>query len=81
MNKRDLKNEIKKALTDEAEKIKKDLSWFRFAKKIKTGAWRFLDNKEARWKKLEEIAIKIAGRHKNYTTGEVVDIMSGIVNE
>lgn len=71
---------IKNILKKEAKKIKKDVLWFKFAKKTKKGHWRFLVNKEIQWKKLEEIATKLSKKYKKYTTGKIVDIISEIVN-
>lgn len=72
--------EIKKLLEDEAKKMGKNFSWFRFAKKTKNGSWKFLANKDFQWKKLQEIANKLSLKYKNLRKGEIVDIISELVN-
>ena len=71
--------ELKNILEREAEKMGKDISWFRFAKKTNNGH-RFLTKKEPQLRKLEEITQKIVKEHSEYTTGEVADIFSQLVN-
>lgn len=72
--------EIKKFLEDEAKKMGKNFSWFRFAKKTKTGCWRFLANKDDQWEKLQEIANKLSLKYEDLKKGEIVDIISELVN-
>lgn len=73
-------NEIKNSLVEKAKKMKKSISWFRFAKKTKTGSWRFLNNKETQWEILEEVAREISKTNKKYTTGQIVDLIADFVN-
>ncbi|OGK20998.1 hypothetical protein A2866_02680 [Candidatus Roizmanbacteria bacterium RIFCSPHIGHO2_01_FULL_39_8] len=62
-----------------AKHMGKPIAWFQFAKKTKYG-YRFLTNKEAQWKILQEIAERIAQKYPQYTTGQIVDLLSEIVN-
>lgn len=73
-----LKN-IRKELKNSAERLGKSISWFQFAKKTKYG-YRFLKNKEKQWEVLKELAVHLAKKHRSYTIGEIVDIVSEMVN-
>jgi hypothetical protein len=58
---------------------KKDIAWFQFARYSQYG-YRFLKNKEEQYEILEEIANRLVKIHKNYTTGQIVDMMSELIN-
>lgn len=70
---------LKKEIREASKKHGRSLSWFRFAKKTQYG-YRFLANKEAQWKILQEIAERIAQKYPQYTTGQIVDLLSDLVN-
>ena len=71
--------ELQKELAKEAKNLRKSLSWFRFAKKTKKG-YRFLAHKEAQWKILQEIVKKVVNKYPDYSTGQIVDMLSELVN-
>ncbi len=75
-----IEDELLRVFKVEAGKLGRPISWFRFAKKTKTGAWRFLANKEAQWNALEKIAKKLSTKFPGYTMGEIVDILAGLIN-
>ncbi len=67
------------SLKKEAEKRKKPIFWFRYAKRG-IYSYRFLKNKSEQWDLLEQIAVSLGKKYKNFTTGEIVDIISELVN-
>lgn len=72
---------IARALKREAYAVGKPLSWFRFAKKhTKSEGYRFLANKEAQINILERVARSLSTRLVNLTTGQIMDILSELVN-
>ncbi|MBI4008595.1 hypothetical protein HY357_00005 [Candidatus Roizmanbacteria bacterium] len=75
----DLEKDLFIVMKEVAQKNNKPLSWFRFAKKTKHG-YRFLANKEAQWKILEEIAKKAAKKYSQFNLGQITDTLSEIVN-
>lgn len=74
-----LLRDIIKELQREMKKTKKELRWFQFAKKTQY-SWKFLKNKEKQWEILGEIAKKISKKYTKYTNGEIVDLISELVN-
>lgn len=58
---------------------KKDIGWFQYARYSQYG-YKFLKNKEDQYEILEAIANKLAKKHKNFTTGQIVDMISELVN-
>lgn len=74
-----LMTDIYKKAKKTTEGMKKELKWFKFAKKSKCG-YKFLGNKEAQWEKLKLIAQDISRSYKSYTMGQIVDIISELVN-
>lgn len=74
-----IEKELFGELKKEAKKMGKNISWFRFAKKTKHG-YRFLTNKESQWEKLEEIAKRLLKKYPEMTEGEIIDLLSYIVN-
>lgn len=67
-------------LKEEAKRLGKKISWFRFATKTKFG-YRFLPNKEIQWKKLEGLAREIRQKFPQYTSGQIADMLSQLVND
>ena len=57
------------------------LPWYQFARKTKTGGYRFLANKEAQWQTLNKIAQKVQKKLPQYTQGQIVDALANLVNE
>lgn len=78
-------NKIKTVLLQELESYAKEhnkcLGWFRFAKHTKSGAYEFLSGKEAQFSILGKIAKKIAVNNQEYTEGQIVDMLSNLVND
>ena len=74
-----IENELLAKLKEEAKRIGKKISWFKFAVKTKHG-YRFLPNKELQWKKLEKIAEEFGQKYPQYKSGQIVDILSQLVN-
>ncbi|OGK15275.1 hypothetical protein A2774_02520 [Candidatus Roizmanbacteria bacterium RIFCSPHIGHO2_01_FULL_39_12c] len=72
--------EIIKTFKEEAKKKGKNLSWFKYAVKNKPGGWKFLSGKEEQWNLLEEISERVNQKHKEYKSGQIVDMISQLVN-
>lgn len=72
---------IKKYLLKRATEINKDLAWFRYAKRTKSGAYRFLANRERQWRELTRLAESIVRKHPNLKLGQIVDWLSDLVNK
>lgn len=73
----DLRARAKKA----AQARGKDLAWLQYAKRTKTGAYRFLSHKQIQWRVLEEVAASAAKDYPEYSTGQLVDWLAEIVNQ
>jgi len=58
---------------------RKDLFWLQYTKPVKHG-YRFLSNKKVQWKTLEKISQKVSQQHQGYAVGEVIDVLSEVVN-
>jgi len=58
----------------------KTLSWLRFAKKNSTGGFSFIPHKEPQWSALEKLAEKISILYPDKRSGEIVDLISELVN-
>ena len=72
---------VKNALTKEAERLHKPLSWFRYATiNPKSKAYTFLPKKEDQLAALESLASNLVSRLPDLTTGQIVDMLSEIVN-
>jgi hypothetical protein len=80
MNTNTIKRELVKISLKTVKRIGKDFSWLKFARK--TGnSYRFLSNRERQWEVLQEIAKIAVRKYPKYREGEVVDILSDLVNE
>lgn len=73
---------IEGALNKQAEQLEKPRTWFRYAKKLKvSGGYRLLTHKQDQINILECIAISLYKSLPNLTKGQIVDMISEVVNE
>ena len=77
---RELLCDIKDAIEEKRKKIGKPAGWFRYARYANHG-YVFLKHKEKQWEILNEVAIELSSRYPKYTQGEIVDLISEMVNK
>ena len=75
-----INKELLSELNSEAKRMGKAISWFRFATKTKYG-YSFLKDKADQWEKLEQIAEKVAKKYPQCREGQIVDMLSQLVNK
>lgn len=67
------------AVQSKSKLLKKPIAWFQFAKKDHA-RWVFLEHKESQWKVLNSIVSEVAPQYKEYTEGQISDILADLVN-
>jgi hypothetical protein len=76
----DLYKDLFKTTNQKLKKLNKDLSWLQYAKTTKRGNVRFLAHKQVQWNTLEAIATTLSKKHDYYSYGQVIDLLSHLVN-
>lgn len=72
--------DIKKSLTQEAAKRGADVTWFKYAEKSANDAWNFLPKREIQIEVLKQITKHVSRKYPNFTSGQIADYITHIVN-
>ena len=74
-----LQKDLNRELTRTAKSIGRDPSWFRYARRIGIG-YRFIENREKQRLVLKKVLDRVSINYPEYTTGQLADILSELVN-
>ena len=80
MKKISIDKEILKAVKEEAKRLGKDVGWFKFARIKKGDVWVFLPDKDFQLRKLEQLVKKVGKKFPQFTTGQITEKISRMVN-
>lgn len=74
-----LSRDLALMVRNKSKLLKKPIAWFQFAKKDQE-RWIFLEHKERQWEILNSIVSEVSSKYKDYTEGQISDILSELVN-